>query len=259
MSQAQPYMFQPNDNRKVLGEIHGDISKSSSCVNILLPKRFEKNVPTSWNYGSFNPSSNYFTHQNLHSSVEDEGGSNVRGRDYETREFRYSDPEFVKAINSAKESERNRFKNRIEDAVLISREGSQSLTRVIDVLKKIKSPKQIKVPKETENLIDKVIRHKMYPVQSQQSLSKHFSQNQLINSPHLSNTDMRNFGSTSVNKENIDANFQLKHSLKPKHLKTILMSPDKLSIMSSSMTNLQNVMDDAFNEITGKRISYEEW
>lgn len=45
----------------------------------------------------------------------------------------------------------------------LSREGSSSASRVIDVLKSIKSPKQIKVPKETLDMIDKVIRRKMHP------------------------------------------------------------------------------------------------
>jgi hypothetical protein len=54
-----------------------------------------------------------------------------------------------------------RSREKIKDPVRISKENSSSASRIIDVLKKIKSPKQIRIPKETEYLIDKVIRRKI--------------------------------------------------------------------------------------------------
>ena len=51
------------------------------------------------------------------------------------------------------------------------REGSHSASRVVDVLQKIKSPKEIKVPEETLDMIDKVIRRKMYHLNKQDSRS----------------------------------------------------------------------------------------
>lgn len=137
-------------------------------------KKQPQDVPTSWNYGSFNPTSNYFSHANLH-CFYDENEEKQKEFDRSPviqKELKYSDPEFLKAFNSCQENERHRSKERLEDPVRVSRDGSQSVTRVIDVLKKIKSPKQIKVPKETEYLIDKVIRRKLYPVQSEKSLGK---------------------------------------------------------------------------------------
>lgn len=87
-----------------------------------------------------------------------------------TQELKFSDPEFLKAFNTASSKEREKYKEKLEDPVRVSREGSCSATRVIDVLQKVKSPKQIKIPRETEYLIDKVVRKKMYPAQSQKSL-----------------------------------------------------------------------------------------
>lgn len=52
-------------------------------------------------------------------------------------------------------------REKIMDPLRVSKDGSRSVSRIIDVLKKIKSPKQIKIPKETEYLIDKVIRKKI--------------------------------------------------------------------------------------------------
>lgn len=61
------------------------------------------------------------------------------------------------AQNVIIQPEGNRYKEQL-DPVRISRDGSSSASRVIDVLKRVKSPEQIKIPKETEYLIDKVIR-----------------------------------------------------------------------------------------------------
>ena len=52
--------------RNALAEIQSEMSKSSSCVNIIVNNHFNQAVPTSWDYGSFNPSSNYYSRTNLH-------------------------------------------------------------------------------------------------------------------------------------------------------------------------------------------------
>lgn len=74
------------------------------------------------------------------------------------KELRYSDDEFTRALKIANEKERIRSRERFEDPVKISKDGLQSASRVIEVLQKVKSPKEIKIPKETEDIIDKVIR-----------------------------------------------------------------------------------------------------
>ena len=115
----------------------------------------------SWNYGSFNPSSNFYSRTNLHQFDEFEknrSNMNKFPASPPTKELRYSDDEFTRAFNTANEQERIKSRERFQDPVRISKDGSHSASRVIDVLKKIKSPKQIKIPKETEDLIDKVIR-----------------------------------------------------------------------------------------------------
>ena len=77
------------------------------------------------------------------------------------------------AQNYVFQPESSRYKENLEDPIRISREGSYSASRVIDILKQVKSPEQIKLPKETEYLIDKVIRRKMYPVEAQSVGSKY--------------------------------------------------------------------------------------
>ena len=74
------------------------------------------------------------------------------------RELRYSDDEFTRALKMTSEKERERSRERFQDPVIISKDGQQSASRVIEVIQKIRSPKEIKIPKETEDLIDKVIR-----------------------------------------------------------------------------------------------------
>lgn len=150
-------------NRHVLGERDSEMSKSSSCVNIIVNRFSDKNIPTSWNYGSFNPSSNYFSRMQIHNkenlvniNLSPELGNN-------SRDMKFSDPEYIKSFNLHTQKDRLRRKDRNEDPVRISREGSHSASRIIDALQKIKSPSDLKVPKETLELIDKVIRKRIYP------------------------------------------------------------------------------------------------
>lgn len=137
-----------------------EISKCNSCVNIGFSK-YDSNIPMSWNYGSFNPNSNFYSRTNLHKDKEFEQSRaqlSEMPASPPTRELRYSDDEFTRALKNMNEKEWTRSRDKFEDPVRISKDGSHSASRVINVLKKIKSPKQIKIPKETEDLIDKVIR-----------------------------------------------------------------------------------------------------
>lgn len=83
-----------------------------------------------------------------------------------SRQMRFSDPEYIKSFNLHTQKDRQLCKARNEDPVRISREGSYSASRVIETLQKVKSPKEVKIPKETEDLIDKVIRKRIYPCSS---------------------------------------------------------------------------------------------
>lgn len=65
--------------RNVLAEIQSELSKSSSCVNIIVNNHYNQAVPTSWDYGSFNPSSNYYSRLNLHNK-ENIKESNCKAR-----------------------------------------------------------------------------------------------------------------------------------------------------------------------------------
>lgn len=87
---------------------------------------------------------------------------------------------FTMAQNYVFQPETSRYKESLEDPIRISREGSCSASRVIDILKQVKSPEQIKLPQETEYLIDKVIRRKMYPIETQ-SVGSKFTQSMTEN------------------------------------------------------------------------------
>jgi hypothetical protein len=62
----------------------------------------EENVPSSWNYGSFNPNSGYFSRVNLH-TLSSENSPDIKSRISKPpkhKELRYSDPEFAKALKT---------------------------------------------------------------------------------------------------------------------------------------------------------------
>lgn len=64
--------------------------------------KYDENVPTSWNYGSFNPGSGYFSRVNLH-ILSNENSPKIKSRTSKPpkhKELRYSDPEFAKAFQT---------------------------------------------------------------------------------------------------------------------------------------------------------------